>query len=210
MSRPKKPANPFGPSQEAKQAQRERLIGDTLQVLKNSHLRFDYPTHLARFVADHISKVEGNPLKSSTLLRNPRYKVLLQHSYDFHLMAGLKKEAPKSSEIPDAFGIRQLQIENSNLKHEITRLKARLSELASPRVDGPNSPVSPSVEMQPFEHDFIQTCQALERVMASLSDYVEYGSEGGIVDRAKRVNKFIVEPRLVAPFLKWRQTKGGA
>ncbi|WP_426175591.1 hypothetical protein [Massilia sp. TWR1-2-2] len=178
-------------------------------VLKNSNLRFDHVTYLARFLAQRISEIEGTTLVSTTLLRNPRYRVLLQHSYDLELKTGAKGEAPRSSKIGNPVETRQLQIENSNLKQENTRLKARLTELGSSGALGANAVALSHEAMRPFEHDFIQTCQSLEKVMEALGDYVAVDSGGSIVDSSKRVNNLIVEPWLVAPFLKWRKTRGG-
>lgn len=209
MSRPKKRENPFGPHQEANQSHRGRLIIDALKVLKKGRLRFDYLTHLATFVAKHISDIEGTPLVPSTLLRNVRYKALLQHAYDSDLKVGAKGEAPISSRVAGPAANRQLQIENSNLRQENLRLKARLSELGSSGAIGSNAVALPPAAMRPYELDFIQTCQALEKVLEVPSLFIEVDSRGAIINKEKRVDNIIAEARLMVAFVKWRQTKSG-
>lgn len=212
MSRPKKNKNPFGPSQDAKKLHRCDLILSALQLLKNSHLRFDKVTHLAKYLSKHISQLDGKPLVSTTLLRNSDYRPLLQDAFDSELKTGTRGKPPisKSSEVAAPVTVRQLQIENSNLKHENVRLKARLADLGATGSVAPNTPAISPEAMRPFEQDFISTCQAMESVMKALVGFIKVDEHGSLVDPAKRVNKVIAEARLVAPFLRWKRMQGGA
>jgi hypothetical protein len=164
---------------------------------------------LAKFLARRISESEGEPFVSTTLLRNLDYRILLQEAFDFELKTGNRGKSPvsRSGELKLPAAVRQFQIENSNLKHENARLKARLSDLGGTgSVATSNQPIS-NEAMRPFEHDFVNTCNVLESVMSALEGFIKIDEQGRLVDRSTRRDNVIAEARLVAPYLRWSRTK---
>lgn len=206
MSRSVKKANTFAAYQEDKQARREGLIGGYLIVAKQSRAHFKFVTDLAKFVAVHLTQVEGKECNPATLLRNPRYKSLLLSYLAGEMKPGAKNlvVAPSDSPASKAL-VTQFQLENRNLASENARLKAHLAELKN---DEPNRGVLPShcaaSSTQSGDSNFVLTCQVLLRLLENFGDFVSVDMDSGtLLDLSRKTDNVIADERLAAPFINW-------
>ncbi len=128
MPRVAKKTSTFAPFQEEKQARRVVLVRAYLATLKRSRVELKCVTHLARYVAVHISEVEKAPCDPSTLLRNSRYKSLLL-SY----LANGSVPNGQDSLGAAAAGAQEMvrRLDAANLRRENDRLKAHLASVIS-------------------------------------------------------------------------------
>jgi hypothetical protein len=209
MPRPSKGTNTFLGYQEEKQARREKLIRNYLDVLKKSKAQFKYVTDLARMAAVHISQVEGKECNQATLLRNLRYKALLLSFMADEMLPGEKNVVAKFSDDPGAQAqLTQLQLANRNLLNENQRLKGHIAALAE-------KPQQAKVQLQEmeltsapdFEEKFVLTCQVVLRILENLGDFISVDTESmRVLDPSKRIDNVIADKRLAQPFVEWLLT----
>ncbi len=206
MPRVAKKTSTFAPFQEEKQARRVVLVRAYLATLKRSRVELKCVTHLARYVAVHISEVEKAPCDPSTLLRNSRYKSLLL-SY----LANGSVPNGQDSLGAAAAGAQEMvrRLDAANLRRENDRLKAHLASVISDdRGDVPALCDLPSVQ-DTFEEDFVLTCQLVRRIIDSLHGTIAVDKERGeLLDLSRKFDNVIAEPRIAAPFVRWLLSNG--
>lgn len=200
--------NPFAGWQQAKQERREALVREFLSYMKKKRLRCVYITDLADMLAEHISEQEGVSCNRSTLLRNKRYKVLLL-SYMAHSCAeGTDAIDRRSLNDPKASAlVLATELGSENLRREINRLKAYISEL-----EGAQSKSGPLMVSQAATQDAVDdltrkhvlTCQALLAILKHFDGLLVVDADGQrVMDATTRPYKAVVDKKFAAPFFEW-------
>jgi hypothetical protein len=217
-----KARNTFEGYQQAKQERREQLIVEYLEQLKTSRVKFQHVTGLAEMVATHISYQEQKPCNRATLLRNKRYKALLLTFMAAHLGGGTK--SLKLKDVADEKAkslVVTSQLEASNLRREVDRLKVYVAHLEK-RLSGQPASLPPPVdsggaqqEMRDVQLKLTRTCQTLFAVLRHFDNMVSVDMEREVVlDMARLRNNVLVDATLAAPFVEWlrlnRDIPGGA
>ncbi len=202
--------NTFEGYQTAKQDRRVQLIVQYLEQLKTSRVKFKHVTGLAEMVATHITHQEQKPCNKATFLRNNRYKALLLTFMAAHLGGGTKnlKLRDVGDEKAKAL-VTTAQLEASNLKREVERLRAYIAYLEKNQGPAPAGPVAAdSEQMREALHDvqmkYTRTCQALYALLRHYDTTLSVDPDRQqILDMAKRRNNVVVDTATAAPFFDW-------
>ena len=206
MPKHKVVANTFEEYQDAKQTAREKLIRTRLEEIKASGAHFKYLTDLAKSIAAYIAEAQGKPCSQTTLLRNSRYKCLLQSHQKNDMPKGAKNAVINTEQDPaTAAVITALQLANRRLESDNRRLKIHLSgiEDASTQLKTVSAS-STQAQLSDFEEKFILTCQLLQRLIRQLGGIVEVDLDScKLFDRGTRPYALIADERLVTPYAKW-------
>ncbi len=206
-----KARNTFEGYQQAKQERREQLIVEYLEQLKTSRVKFQHVTGLAEMVATHISHQEQKPCNRATLLRNKRYKALLLTFMAAHLGGGTKSLRLKDVTDEKAKSlVVTSQLEASNLRREVDRLKVYVAHLEKQQSGQPASlplPVDDDSAQQELRHvqlKLTRTCQALFAVLRHFDKMVSVDMEREVVlDMSRLRNNVLVDATLATPFVEW-------
>lgn len=206
-----KSRNTFEGYQQAKQERREQLVVEYLEQLKTSRVKFQHVTGLAEMVATHIAHQEQKPCNRATLLRNKRYKALLLTFMAAHLGGGTKNLKLKDVTDEKAKSlVVTSQLEASNLKRELERLRAYIAHLEKRQAGRPAASPSPAdvsgtrQELHEVQLKLTRTCQALFAVLRHFDKTVSVDMEQErVLDMSRLRNNVIVEAALAAPFIEW-------
>lgn len=95
------------------------FLEHAISIAKNHNLRFKNMTKLAEFCCEYVSSMRENKSKPSisTLTRNPVYRALLENYIEAQDIGNKEIE------------IRQLKLANSNLRHDVKRLKSYIETI---------------------------------------------------------------------------------
>lgn len=209
----KKGTNRFEAFQILKQEGREVLILEFLAYLKTSRVRHQYVTDLAEMVAKHITERESKPCNKATLLRNPRYKLILLSYMAENHAAGTKNLKAKSIEDPKTQAlVMTVQLQVSNLKRDNERLRTYVAHLEAqvPKNDDPlgiiknNAPNDHKLELEQAKIRFAHACQSLQLVIRHLNSVVSVNVyDKQIIDMTKSRNNVIVDSEIATGFFEW-------
>ena len=212
----KKGRNTFKKYQAAKQDSRAQLIERHLKFLGTTRIKFPHVTGLAEMVAMHVSQQEEQPCNKSTLLRNKRYKSLLLSFMSRHLGNGI--QAVKVSEIDDERAkilVLSTQLEATNLRREIERLKTYVSYLESHQSESTQpQPIPDNADLHKLIHEirlkYVRTCQALQHVLQHHEKSLAiHTSKRQILDMSRLRNNVVVDTDLAEPFFLWLDENSG-
>lgn len=202
-------ANPFAPSQEAAQEERDEIIRKYLEFLSQTKIKVPHPTALAKFVAKHITEVQGRPCSHTTLLRNERY---LLPMLTYLAGKGVKKAKPALS-VQDRAMVLTAELAASNSEKDNVRLKLYCGHLEDQieklKGEGRRIAVLPSegatsLTVSDAELRFIRTCQTLRLIAEKFNSVLSIDMEGArILDLTLRRNNVIVDSELARPFIEW-------
>jgi hypothetical protein len=201
----------FAADREKRQITREEFIGTCLKRISKSKISFDCIFHLAKFLAPQVNEALGTKCSPGTLLRNPRYRVLLSEHQLVHRPPGVGLLPETVVETPAGRAVLDRhKLELMNLRRENERLKAfiaqRGDQLMLPTKTQTSAQSSDS--FQHFEERFVLTCQALRSLISHAGDVhsVVYRVnpdlkriEAGRTSRPE----VVVDRRLAEPFLDW-------
>lgn len=206
MPKHKVVVNTFEEYQDEKQSAREHLIRTRLQEINESGAHFKYLTDLAKSVATYVAEAQKKPCSHTTLLRNGRYKSLLQSHQKNDVPRGAKNAVINTELDPTtAAVITGLQLANRRLEADNRRLKIHLSviENASTQVGTlPASSTQP--QLSDFEEKFIVTCQLIQRLIRHLDGIVKVDLDlYKLFDCVPRPHTVIADERFVTPYAKW-------
>lgn len=203
--------NTFERYQQAQQERRERLIVEYLEQLKTSRVKFQHVTGLAEMVATHITYQQQKPCNKATLLRNNRYKALLLTFMAAHLGGGTKNLKLKhvTDEKAKALVVTS-QLEASNLRREVDRLKVYVTHLEKQQ-SGQSATPSPPVhdssakqEVNDVQLKLTRTSQALFAVLRHFDKMVSVDMERMVfLDMSRLRNNVLVDATLATPFVEW-------
>lgn len=206
MTKLKRDNDTFADYREKKQTKRELLIRGYLDITHLSRANFKFITDLAKMVAAHLSQVEGRNCSPSTLLRNIRYKVLLEKYQEKSVLPGAKNVSiPVIDEPRSAAVVTQLKLVNRNLTSENQRLKAHIASLkAGQKIAQSCVVVGVSPETNDFEEKFILTCQAMLRLFEKFDELLRVDTDANrIIDLEPRPHRVLVDERFATPYIEW-------
>lgn len=200
--------NPFAGWQQAKQERREALVREFLAYMKKKRMRCEYITDLADMVAKHIGEQEGTSCNRATLLRNKRYKALLL-SYMAHSLAeGTDAIDRRSLKDPKAGAlVLAAEVGAENLRREVVRLKAYISELEAAKTKPEPRRVgkaSADEAVDDLRRRHVLTCQALLAVLKHFDGLLRSDADAKrVMDVSARPHKVVVDEKLATPFFEW-------
>lgn len=182
-----KKSNHFKGFQEEKIALRLQLINEVLTVYKKQKVSFKNITELATAVSKHIAKNEGAACSASTILRNEKYKGLIEAFYNS--LPNSKKKADAGSFIAE--------LTQSNVERENMRLKLYIAQLEKELDEYRNGKAAAKKEVVPYlsndEQQVAHLSKALHLLIQHFEGLVAINEKGDLVDLTKKVNNVIVE-----------------
>lgn len=202
--------NPFARWQQAKQESRETLIRECLAELTRKRTRYDYITDLAEEVASYISQKEEKKCDRATILRNKRYKGPLLSFMAKSIEQGTDSINRKNMTEPKAEAlVLAAEIGAENLRREVTRLKAYISDLEASKENSEpqrsNSPKTGDV-IADIQRRHTLTCQALLAVLKHFDGLLRSDADAKrVMDASTRPHKVVVDEKLATPFFEWMQ-----
>lgn len=209
--------NPFKGYQQRKQIGREQIIREYLKKSKSARLKFDDVTQLAEMAAAHVAEVERakKPCNASTLLRNERYRVLLDDYLKTKKQGGLELiHGDTGLNSVDKLVSFDAQLELGNLRLENERMKRYLGSIGSETLSGQSKLVTSKVDendeslnkIKRLECDLGSTCKALDLVLKHFPFYVRLDANSGeLIDPEPPAGKsgVIVEKNFVYAYMDW-------
>lgn len=184
----RKNKNTFAGFQKARVEDRGVKIDQELVAITKSKAVFTHLTYLARHVAEALSNENDGNCAPSTLLRNNEYKA--------KLLSHLRKQPGTVAKIPKAQNIDDIaqQIELSNLRSEVARLKSYIAMTPTPASAKSISAdvVTLQRELSLCQQRLAQSNAALQAILDNTKGLIEIDiSTGNIIDRAKKVNNVL-------------------
>lgn len=207
-----KSLNRFAAFQETRQRNREELIKRLLQDLRRDKVYFNFTTDLAGFVATHVSNAENQPCNRATLLRNNRYRSLLDEYPFTNFASKSSRISSKRTEVAKFSD----DLVASNLRQKLARLETYCSTLEAKlatqtvesEVKAKLDTNCPSTEPMVRE-SLARTCQALLLILNYLPGQFTVDTTSGVLrDAIKRRGDDVVVGSLnFGPFIEWLQTQ---
>jgi len=202
--------NPFEDWQQAKQKSREVLVAGYLATLRKSRIRYEYITDLAEAVATYIGQQEQKSCNRATLLRNKRYKALLLSFMAQSAAQGTDAISREGLTDPKAGAlVLAAEIGTENLRREVARLKAYISDLEARKGKQEPSPKNGAqVEdvIEDLRRRHTLTCQSLMAVLKHFDGLLRSDADAKrIMDASTRPHKLVVDEKLATPFFEWMQ-----
>lgn len=205
MTRKGKKENRFRDYQEQNQIDRVVLIEDYLEVLTKTRIRFRYITDVANAVSIHLSGIQAAPCSKSTVLRNPRYKMLL---LSFFAAQNLNVKKNSSQDKTDTQEISSviMKLENLNTKRENLRLKRYIEQMQGQSEESILDETTKFNDdrLRNLERDFVSVCQVVWKLLENFEAIIDVDIElNRIVDKTEIVNNVICDSPLTIPFFNW-------
>lgn len=185
--------NNFKNYQAEKVAKRLVMIQDQIAIYKKKQVGFKNITEMAEVLSEYITKQEGASCSSSTILRNDKYKSLIEDY--FYSQPGIKKPGEASNLIAE--------LTLSNVERENVRLKQYIASLEK-ELDGYKNGKG-SVSILENKSSYLNTEEAssanLKKALNTLIQHFEgliaINENGDLVDLTKKVNNIIVKKELI-------------
>ena len=172
--------NSFKSYQEQKMTGRLEIINQYIAIYKKQKVKFKNITELAIKLASEIAKEEGKPCNCSTLLRNDKYKAVMEDYY--YAQAGVKKPKEVSNLLAE-LTLSNIERENMRLKQYITQLESRLDEIKQVKVE--NEPIKPFLTKDENEVAYLR--KALNLLINHFEGLVAIDESGNIIDLSKEI-----------------------
>ena len=206
-SRVKSKKNPFKKHQENAVACREEIIEQCLLSLKELRASFSFVTDLAKAVAAQVTQIESEPCSYTTLLRNERYRALLE---EFGA-SNVTSNSTQVSEPRVEARTRMLELDVGNVQRDNERLRAYISDLEE-RVATRSLGTAPTQSNYEEETGVVRlsnekalACKAIWLILDHFRDVVSVDIDRRcIIDLAAPARKNIIVDSAVAKiFIDW-------
>ena len=182
--------NNFNNYQSDKVAKRLTLLKDQISVYKKKQVGFKNITEMAVILSEHITKQEGTSCSSSTILRNDKYKALIEDY--FYSQPGVKKPGEASNLIAE-LSLSNVERENMRLKQYIFSLEKELDEIKNYKVQKPIENKNSYLTSE--ESSSANLKKALNMLINHFDGLVAINEHGDLVDLTKKVNNIIIEKK---------------
>ena len=184
--------NNFKNYQSAKVAKRLVMIQDQIAIYKKKQVGFKNITEMAEVLSEYITKQEGASCSSSTILRNDKYKSLIEDY--FYSQPGVKKPGEATNLIAE--------LTLSNVERENMRLKQYIASLEKELDDIKNNKSTKAVEnkgsyLTSEESSSASLKKALNMIIKHFDGLVSINENGDLIDLTKKVNNVIMKKELI-------------
>ncbi len=185
--------NNFKNYQSEKVAKRLVMIQEQIALYKKKQVGFKNITEMAGTLSEYITKQEGSACSSSTILRNDKYKGLIEDY--FYSQPGVKKPGDTSNLIAE-LTLSNVERENMRLKQYIASLEKELDGYKSGKG---NTPIleSKGSYLNAEESSSANLRKALNMLIKHFDGLVAINESGDLVDLTKKVNNVIVKKELI-------------
>lgn len=184
--------NNFKNYQAEKVAKRLVMIKDQIAIYKKKQVGFKNITEMAEVLSEYITKQEGTSCSSSTILRNDKYKSLIEDY--FYSQPGVKKPGEASNLIAE-LTLSNVERENMRLKQYIASLEKELDEIKNNKstkvLDNKDSYLTAE------ESSAANLKKALNMLIKHFEGLVAVNENGDLIDLTKKVNNVIVKKELM-------------
>ena len=184
--------NNFKNYQSEKVAKRLVMIQDQITIYKKKQVGFKNITEMAEVLSEYITKQEGASCSSSTILRNDKYKSLIEDY--FYSQPGVKKPGEATNLIAE--------LTLSNVERENMRLKQYIASLEKELDDIKNNKSTKAVEnkgsyLTSEESSSASLKKALNMIIKHFDGLVSINENGDLIDLTKKVNNVIMKKELI-------------
>ncbi|MFT4436090.1 hypothetical protein ACMX25_22230 [Caballeronia sp. 15715] len=207
-----KQANTFH-HQDAEQTKREEQINKYLKTLSLARLKFEFRTDVATMVAAHLTMLGPGRCVASTLMRNARYRVLLEKFWQAtidrkSMPMDVNRDSLYPSSITNVLEVTNLRRENERLKLCVAGQQPALSEDKSRPGDSEEDEWK--IRFEEANLKFIRTCQALHLVLSHMEVALSANPETrSVIDLSRMRNNVVVAPPLSDAFFEWLKKNEG-
>ncbi len=185
--------NNFKNYQSEKVAKRLVMIQEQIALYKKKQVGFKNITEMAGTLSEYITKQEGSACSSSTILRNDKYKSLIEDY--FYSQPGVKKPGEASNLIAE-LTLSNVERENMRLKQYIASLEKELDGYRSGKDSVPVLENKGSY-LNTEESNSANLKKALNLLVQHFDGLVAINENGDLVDLTKKVNNIIVKKELI-------------
>lgn len=177
--------NTFKDYQDKKITERLIIINQCIDFYKKNKVTFKNITEVSGEIAAAISKKECKPCSKSTILRNIKYKTLIEDF--FYKQSGVIKPKTSNNLLKD-LTISNIERENIRLKQYIVNLEKKLQENNVNINDNPaNKYINNSeAELIKLKDNFIKLVNHFEGL-------VTFNEKGDLIDLTKKTNNIILK-----------------
>lgn len=185
--------NNFKNYQSEKVAKRLVMIQEQIALYKKKQVGFKNITEMAGTLSEYITKQEGSACSSSTILRNEKYKSLIEDY--FYSQPGVKKPGEASNIIAE-LTLSNVERENMRLKQYIASLEKELDGYK-----GGKASVHVLENIGSYlnteESSYANLQKALNILIQHFDGLVAINENGDLVDLTKKLNNVIVRKELI-------------
>ncbi len=185
--------NNFKNYQSEKVAKRLVMIQEQIALYKKKQVGFKNITEMAGTLSEYITKQEGSACSSSTILRNDKYKSLIEDY--FYSQPGVKKPGEASNLIAE-LTLSNVERENMRLKQYIASLEKELDGYKSGKGSIPVLENKGSY-LNTEESSLANIKKALNTLIHHFEGLIAINENGDLVDLTKKVNNIIVKKELI-------------
>lgn len=176
--------NTFKDYQDKKMTERLIIINQCIDFYKKNKVTFKNITEISGEIAASISKKECKPCSKSTILRNIKYKSLIEDF--FYKQSGVSKPSIANNLLKD-LTISNIEKENIRLKQYILNLEKRLQEN---NVNVTENTVDKYISNS--EKDKIKWKENFFKLVNHFEGLVIFNDNGDLIDLTKKINNIIV------------------
>jgi len=185
--------NSFKGYQEEMVANRLVIITEQITIYKKQRVKFKNITEMCEVIAQQITKKEGKPCSTSTIIRNKKYKELLEDYY--YSQEGVKRPGEITNLIAE-LSASNVERENLRLKQYITSLEKELDNIKNNQV----KVIQPSEDIKYLTNDenkVANLSKALHQLINHCEGLVAFNENGDLIDLTKLHDNVIVKKELM-------------
>lgn len=176
--------NMFKGYQEQKITGRLVIINQYIDLYKKQKVKFKNITELANRLASEIAKEEGKSCSQTTLLRNEKYKSIMEDF--FYSQSGTKRPKEVNSLLTE--------LTQSNIERENMRLKQYIANLEQQISAQPAIPKKEAIQyLTNDENETAKWKNAFMILVQHFDGLVAFDNNGNLIDLSKKFNNIIVK-----------------
>ncbi len=169
------------------------MIQEQIALYKKKQVGFKYITEMAVTLSEYITKQEGSACSRSTILRNDKYKSLIEEY--FYAQPGVKKPGEASNLIAE-LTLSNVERENMRLKQYIASLEKELDGYKNGNDSNPILENKGSY-LNAEESSYANLKKALNMLIQHFDGLVAIDENGDLIDLTKKVNNVIVKKEML-------------
>lgn len=176
--------NMFKGYQEQKITGRLVIINQYIDLYKKQKVKFKNITELANRLASEITKEEGKACSQTTLLRNEKYKSIMEDF--FYSQSGTKRPKDVNSLLTE--------LTQSNIERENMRLKQYIANLERQILENSVIPIKEDIPyLTQDENETAKWKNAFMTLVEHFDGLVVFNKGGDLLDLSKKHNNIIIK-----------------